>query len=234
MCKKLLTLDFRQSKIDLIDGIVENDYARFGSGEQIILKEENFMELNAQIKKYRTQLNLSQEELAEKVYVTRQTISNWENNKSYPDIHSLLLLSSLFSVSLDQLIKGDIETMKREVNETEIKNLNRYTAFYAVFLVAAVFLAVPFFKWFGLYGIIPELLLFSLGMFFALKVEKFKKVNNIHTYKEIIAFTEGKKLDEIEQKVENAKRPYQYVLLTIGSGAVAGVICLILDWLIMS
>lgn len=41
------------------------------------------MELNAQIKKYRTELNLSQEELAEKVYVTRQTISNWENGKSY-------------------------------------------------------------------------------------------------------------------------------------------------------
>ena len=55
------------------------------------------MELNAQIKKYRTELNLSQEELAEKVYVTRQTISNWENGKSYPDIHSLLLLSSLFN-----------------------------------------------------------------------------------------------------------------------------------------
>ncbi len=52
------------------------------------------MELNAQIKKYRMKQNLSQEELAEKVYVTRQTISNWENAKSYPDIHSLLLLSS--------------------------------------------------------------------------------------------------------------------------------------------
>ena len=77
------------------------------------------MELNAQIKKYRTELNLSQEELAEKVYVTRQTISNWENEKSYPDIHSLLLLSSLFNVSLDQLIKGDIETMKEIINEQE-------------------------------------------------------------------------------------------------------------------
>lgn len=41
------------------------------------------MELNAQIKKYRTELNLSQEELAEKVYVTRQTISNWENGVSH-------------------------------------------------------------------------------------------------------------------------------------------------------
>ena len=41
------------------------------------------MKLNAQIKKYRMKKNLSQEELAEKVYVTRQTISSWENEKSY-------------------------------------------------------------------------------------------------------------------------------------------------------
>ena len=81
------------------------------------------MELNAQIKKYRTEFNLSQEELAEKVYVTRQTISNWENGKSYPDIHSLLLLSSLFNVSLDQLIKGDVETMKEIINEDECNDI---------------------------------------------------------------------------------------------------------------
>ena len=75
------------------------------------------MELGNQIKAHRAVLSLSQEELAEKVYVTRQTISNWENEKSYPDIHSLLLLSSLFNVSLDQLIKGDIEKMKEIIAE---------------------------------------------------------------------------------------------------------------------
>ena len=41
------------------------------------------MELNEQIKKYRTEMNLSQEELAEKIYVTRQSISNWENEICY-------------------------------------------------------------------------------------------------------------------------------------------------------
>ena len=40
------------------------------------------MELNEQIKKYRTEMNLSQEELAEKIYVTRQSVSNWENGGS--------------------------------------------------------------------------------------------------------------------------------------------------------
>ena len=66
------------------------------------------MEVGVQIKKYRNELGLSQEKLAEKVYVSRQTVSNWETGKNYPDIHSLLLLSSLFGVSLDQLIKGDV------------------------------------------------------------------------------------------------------------------------------
>ena len=73
------------------------------------------MEIGTQIKKYRNELKLSQEELAEKVFVTRQTISNWETEKNYPDIHSVLLLSSIFNISLDQLIKGDIEIMKKEI-----------------------------------------------------------------------------------------------------------------------
>ena len=66
------------------------------------------MQVGNQIKKYRDQLHLSQEQLAEKIYVTRQTISNWETNKSYPDIHSLVLLSQIFNVSIDQLVKGDL------------------------------------------------------------------------------------------------------------------------------
>ena len=79
-------------------------------------------------------MNLSQEELAEKIYVTRQTISNWENDKSYPDIHILLLLSSTFHISLDQLIKGDITTMKEEISKEAIQKFNRDGAiFYSTF-----------------------------------------------------------------------------------------------------
>ena len=60
---------------------------------------------------------ITQDEIAKAINVNRATISNWENEKSYPDIHSLLLLSSLFNVSLDQLIKGDIEKMKEIIAE---------------------------------------------------------------------------------------------------------------------
>lgn len=83
------------------------------------------MDISKQIKKYRLDSKLSQEDLAEKVFVTRQTISNWENGKNYPDINSLVLLSTLFGVSLDILVKGDLEEMKEEIKTEDIKRFNR-------------------------------------------------------------------------------------------------------------
>ena len=73
------------------------------------------MELGNQIKKYRSELQISQEQLADRIYVSRQTISNWENEKSYPDVNSLILLSEVFQTSIDKLIKGDIENMKEKI-----------------------------------------------------------------------------------------------------------------------
>ena len=58
------------------------------------------MDIGTRIKKCRENQNVSQDELALKIFVSRQTISNWENNKSYPDIKSLIMLSNIFNVSL--------------------------------------------------------------------------------------------------------------------------------------
>ena len=182
------------------------------------------MEVGAQIKKYRSNMGISQEELAEKVYVSRQTVSNWETGKNYPDIHSVLLLSSVFNVSLDQLIKGDVEIMKNEIKETEIKKLNKYGGIYAVSLILAVISLVPFIVLMDWYGLIPWSVVYAIAGYFAFKTEKVKKENNISTYKEIVAFTEGKRLDEIEEQQENGKRPYQIVLLMLGSAAIAFIV----------
>lgn len=191
------------------------------------------MELNTQIRKYRAGMKLSQEELAEKVYVTRQTISNWENGKSYPDIHSLLLLGSLFNVSLDQLIKGDIEIMKEEIKEVEINKLNRYGTIFTILLVVTIISAVPLVLWFDVYGMAAGVILFGVTMYFALKVEKVKKENDVQTYKEIVAFTEGKRLDEIDKIQESGKRLYQKILLALGSALIALAVCLLTAWLIL-
>ena len=71
------------------------------------------MDISNQIKTRREAMGLSQEQLAEKLYVSRQTISNWERDKTYPDIQSLLMLSVLFDTSIDTLVKGDVTVMKR-------------------------------------------------------------------------------------------------------------------------
>ena len=67
------------------------------------------MEISNQIKNRRTAAGISQEELAERIFISRQTLSNWETGKTYPDINSLLRLSEVFHVSLDELVKGDIK-----------------------------------------------------------------------------------------------------------------------------
>ena len=189
------------------------------------------MELNEQIKKYRTEMNLSQEELAEKIYVTRQSVSNWENGKTYPDIHSLLLLSSLFSISLDQLVKGDIEIMKEEIKKEEIAKMNRYGKTYASMLIATAVSAAPLFMWLGVWAFIPWGIIWAVSLHFAFKVEKVKKGNDVQTYKEIVAFSEGKLLDDIQKQREIGKRPYQKILLVIGSAAVAFAVCVVIGFL---
>ena len=189
------------------------------------------MELNEQIKKYRTEMNLSQEELAEKIYVTRQSVSNWENGKTYPDIHSLLLLSSLFGISLDQLVKGDIEIMKEEIKKDEIAKMNRYGKIYTIMLIITAISAVPLFMWLGVWAFIPWGIIWAISMYFAFKVEKVKKDNDVQTYKEIVAFTEGKRLDDIQKQREIGKRSYQKILLVIGSAAVTLIVCVLIGFL---
>ncbi len=66
-------------------------------------------------------------------------------------------------------------------------------------------------------------------MYFAFKIERIKKNNDIQTYKEIVAFTEGRRLDEIKSIEEKAKRPYQKLIALFGSALLALLICVLLS-----
>lgn len=157
------------------------------------------MQIGNQMKKYRDQFHLSQEQLAEKIYVSRQTISNWETNKSYPDIHSLVLLSQIFNVSIDQLVKGDLEMMKYQIKKEEINKFNKDGAIYGVLLIVSVLSLVPLWAYLQVVGIFVWILIYGVAIYYALQLEKQKKKYDIHTYKEILAFTEGQTLDEIQK-----------------------------------
>lgn len=185
------------------------------------------MELNKQIKKHRAEMNLSQEELAEKLYVTRQTISNWETGKNYPDIHSLLLMSTLFDVSLDQLIKGDVEIMKEEIKTEDIKMFDRYGKIFTGLLLLSIVSIAPLLYFLRLFGAFIWAVLYIITIYYSLKIEKFKKNNDIQTYKEIIAFSNGEHLDEINKQREYGKRPYQKVVVVLLVSIASGVISFI-------
>ena len=189
------------------------------------------MELGNRIKKFREKINLSQQELAEKIYTSRQTISNWENDKTYPDINSLKLLSNIFDVSLDNLIKGDIERMKKKVEEKDIRGFKVLSWIFTIEMGIMIFSAYPLIKLTGIVGIAIWILfaIITIGTSFA--IERVKKYYNIQTYKEIIAFYEKKELSHDEKYIEFGKRPYQKTLLAICSGIIALLVMLIMNFI---
>jgi len=85
------------------------------------------LELGNQIKKCRISSEMTQNDLAEKLNVSRQTISKWELEKSYPDIESLINLSKTFDTSVDSLLglTNGNGSPKSEVNKTEKKRLSK-------------------------------------------------------------------------------------------------------------
>ena len=190
------------------------------------------MELGKQIRKYRKEQSLSQDELAEKVYVSRQTISNWENDKSYPDVNSLILLSEVFHTSIDNLIKGDVEVMKEQVKNEDQKEFEKISRIFSVLFLAMMITPIPLIHYLKYAGIAIWALLAVVTLYFSFIVEKKKKQFDIQTYREIIAFMEGEKLDEIAKAREEGKTPYQKILLSVGAAVVTLVLAIIFTMLL--
>lgn len=186
------------------------------------------MNIGNKIKEYRTSCNLSQEELADKVFVLRQTISNWENLKSYPDIKSITLLCNIFNVSLEDFIEGDLDQMKKVVYKEDTKGFNILSWVFTLELIIMLLSAYPLLKYAGIIGVSIWILFALATMSTAFTIEKFKKQYDIQTYKEIVAFCESKTLSHDDKWKEIGKRPYQKFLLAIMSGILALVIMILM------
>ena len=185
------------------------------------------MDIGLQIKKFREQQKISQEELALKIFVSRQTISNWETNKSCPDVKSLITLSNIFNVSLDNFIKEDIKEMREIVEKATIKKFNVISVVFLIELIVVAASAYPLFSIKGNIGVIIWLCLFVITLYTASKIEKFKKIHDIQTYKEILAFIDGKQLTHDETQQEIGKRNYQKIIFAFIAGIIALIICFV-------
>ena len=116
------------------------------------------MEIGAKLKDARMRAGMTQEKVAEEIQVTRRTISNWENEKSFPDIVSVIRLSSLYGISLDQLLKGDEEMMEHLEKTTNIVKSNQKLI---IAIIANVLLVILFVLFNGLIIRNPYLILGS-------------------------------------------------------------------------
>ncbi len=161
------------------------------------------MEIGKRIREHRAELGLSQDDLAARVYVSRQTISSWENDKTYPDVQSLLILSDVFGATVDSLIKGDVETMTETIDR-DARLLMRLgyamLSFLLLMVATLVWLAIQSSAWdWPLDQCLPTfvlaLVLWGIAMAAAVWAERIKKEHDLITYREILAFSKGENVD---------------------------------------
>ena len=132
------------------------------------------MELGSHIKAKRAELGISQDELAGRIYVSRQTISSWENDKTYPDVQSLLLLSQVFGTTIDELVRGDVDTMVWWVCQMTVWDLSILQTLPTLALV---------------------IVLWGIALFAARWADRIKKEHDLVTYQEVLAFWNGEPVD---------------------------------------
>ena len=213
-----------------MSGTIDRQIFRISIGW--VCKEDMNMELGKRLKDLRNRMGMTQDELAERLFVSRQTISSWENDKSYPDIHSLLMISELFSVSLDTLVKGDIEVMKEKIDQETIRTFKKNSNIYAALLLICLVSFVPLYKWLSWWGLAIWIPFFALAIFFCIRLEKIKKEQDIHSYKEIVAFVNGEKLDDISKAREEGKRSYQKVIAFLAAALFTALVLWIISLIV--
>lgn len=154
------------------------------------------MELARRIKEHRARLGMSQADLARALFVTRQTISNWETSRTYPDAQSLLLMSGLFGVSVDSLLKDDSQEM-REALAAGSRKMNRLGAVMAAFgLACAAWVVVGIaLDWDTALIAVPAAALFAPAMCAAFLVDKMRHDNQLFACQSVLAFLAGEDPD---------------------------------------
>ena len=110
-----------------------------------IYERAMFMEFHEKLQELRKQKGLTQEELAESLYVSRTAISKWESGRGYPNIDSLKAISKFFSVTIDELLSGEEVLTIAEENQKQKEAYLRDMVFGLLDLSAAIVFFVPFF-----------------------------------------------------------------------------------------
>lgn len=119
-------------------------------------------------------------------------VEQYPDGKNYPDLNSLIILCDLFNISLDILVKGDVIEMKKQVVQDDVRKFKRDTVIFTVLMIVTLLSAIPLFLYLELVGIVLWLVIAGVMIFYSIRLKKQKRNNNIQTYREILAYMEGK------------------------------------------
>ncbi len=131
------------------------------------------MNFGEKIQKLRNQNKWTQEELAEKLYISRTAVSKWESGKGYPNIDSLKEIAKIFNITIDELLSGEeIIGIAKNENNTNIKKVNNLI-YGLLDVISILFIFLP------LYAKKTESFVYSVSLFNANEISSFLKIGYI-------------------------------------------------------
>lgn len=102
------------------------------------------MDFGTRLKEARTNIGLRQEDVSEAIGVSRQTVSNWENNRSLPDLRSIVEISDVYQISLDDLLKGDQKVMEKLIKDSDVKAMGNRVNLLTILVLTVSTLSMLF------------------------------------------------------------------------------------------
>lgn len=186
------------------------------------------MEVSSRIREERERAGMSQEDLAQTIFVSRQTVSNWETGKTYPDVQSLLLLSNLFGVSVDSLVKGDVEAMEERIENYELDRFKIKMSeglCWVLIIVGTILMCISVAMEASNVSTLLNVIsfvIFAAAIVLAYVGGRIEKRYDIDTLKEVKAFLNGEEPGQIERnrKLPKAGR----IVLKAVIGAAVGIL----------
>ncbi|WP_054654849.1 helix-turn-helix transcriptional regulator [Lentilactobacillus kisonensis] len=155
------------------------------------------MYVTNQLIRLRKQFGFTQTDVAKKIHVSRQTVSHWENGRTYPDIQSLQLLCELYDVSLTDLVSGDLTVMKGNLKRQRIGRL----MVVIIGCIILTYLSLLTMRWVPV-GIAMMLVatFATLGVVFSIILITQTKFLELNTYRQILHYLKTGEANPVKKK----------------------------------
>ena len=151
------------------------------------------MEIGAQIKTRRQDLNMTQEMLAKELHVGRTTVSNWEIGRNYPDLQLIVSISNVLNISLDTLLGKESEIVKEITRDNNIrKSQSRKIKILSALLILVILAGL-----FGIYKVLEYQDISSPEQIVSLQAyeDRLEITTDLPFYRSVVGYTIGNSPD---------------------------------------